>query len=67
MLRCKGADKYGGADKVQMCRDVDMDVLRWRDVAEVQEVKRCRGCTKVQRRCSGSAEEVQSREQVQRC
>ena len=34
LLRCKGAadNKYGGAE-VQMCRDVDMEVLRCRDGA----------------------------------
>ena len=34
MLRCKGADKYDvQRHRAQMCRDVDMEVLRCRDGA----------------------------------
>ena len=68
LLRCKGAadNKYGGAE-VQMCRDVDMVVLRCRDGAGApgkqrgaEVVQRCKGGD-MQRWCRGG------KEQVQRC
>ena len=64
LLRCKGADKYGGAE-VQKCRDVDMEVLMCRDGAgagkEVQRLYKGAKEVQMQRKCRGG------KEQVQRC
>ena len=66
MLRCKGADKYDvQRHRAQMCRDVDMEVLRCRDGAgagkEVQRLYKGAKEVQMQRKCRGG------KEQVQRC
>ena len=61
MLGCKCADKYDvqRRHRAQMCRDVDMEVLRCRDGAGAPGKQR--GAEVVQR-CQGGADE----EEVQR-
>ena len=66
MLRCKGADKYDvQRHRAQMCRDVDMEVLRCRDGAgagtEVQRLYKGAKEVQMQRKCRDG------KEQVQRC